>query len=154
MELFYYSHHSHRECWGVSTGHDFIPSNVILPQTLSIEGLWDKCAFTGVNIWRGVNTLLPDKPTQFQMVRMFFKFDLGGQSTWPGKHNTFKRVLKRRVVHTPLLKLQVTLPNPLDQDNRTSLCSYPYGLPWGTHCWDPWAMWTPFTPTQRLLIMH
>jgi len=85
---------------------------VMQPQTLSNESLYDKCAFTGVNIWRGVNTLFPAKPTQFQMVRMLFKFDLGGQSTWPGKHNTFKGVFKHRVVHTPLLKLQVTLPNP------------------------------------------
>lgn len=124
-----------------------ILSDVIKPQTLSNEGLCDKRAFKGVNIWRGVNTLLPDKPIRFQMV---FKFDLGGQSTWPGKHNTFKRVLKLRVVHT----LWVTLPNLLLQGNRTSLCSYPYGLPSGTHCWDPWAMRTTFTPTQRLLISH
>lgn len=124
-----------------------IVGDFIKPQTLSNEGLRNKRAFKGVNIWRGVNTLLPDEPLRFQMV---FKCDLRGQSIWPGKHNTFKRVLKLRVVHT----LWVTLPNLLLQDNRTSLCSYPHGLPSGTHCWDPWAMRTTFTPPSNAYSSH
>ncbi len=63
-------------CVGNSTDMTIL-GDVIKPQTLSNEGLRNKPAFKGVNIWRGVNTLLPDKPIRFQMV---FKCDLRGQS--------------------------------------------------------------------------